>query len=131
MSEKTLSGIEIAALSISIVVTLLVMLRASAWSFDAGIFLFMLWAVSPYFCLYSADIALRKLTSIPKLPLIFCIISLLLLASTLVIYLGTLNDSSSTYALIFIFVPIYLFIGSFLLLGAGLIFGLLSKKSQK
>jgi hypothetical protein len=130
MSEKNLRAIEISALVLSIIVTLLAMLRAAAWSIDSGMLLFMLWAVSPYICFFFADIVLRKLLSLPKMPLIFCVISLLLLGSTLVTYIGTMNDRSSTYALIFLFVPIYLYIGSFILLGASIIFALLSKRSQ-
>ncbi len=120
MHEKKLRIIEFAALFLCVIVTVLAMLRAAAWNLNAGAALFILWAISPYLCLYLADRALRKIAAIPRMPLVFCVISILMLAFTLLGYVGTLGDTSSTYALIFLFVPVSLFIGSFILLAVGL-----------
>lgn len=120
MSEKTFRIIEFAALFLCIIVTVLAMLRAAGWQVNRGAVLFILWAISPYLCLCLADRVLRKIASIPRMPLVFCVISILMLGFTLLAYIGTLGDSSSNYALIFLFVPVYLLLGSFILLVVGL-----------
>jgi hypothetical protein len=118
MNPRSLKGINILTLSISIVVTILVMLRASAWSVevDLGTLLFIGWAISPYIIFFVLGIALERFTSVPQVPLIACVVSLLMLAFTVLAYIGTLGDGSSTNALIFLFIPLYLYIGSFAIL---------------
>lgn len=127
MNDKNLSVVEILALLLSIIVTVLAMLFAATWEIDSGHIPFILWAVSPYISLFFADVVLRRLTSVSKLPLLFCVTSLLMLAFTLLAYVGTLRDKSSTYALIFLFVPFYLYVGGVIVLGVGLILALLAK----
>ena len=103
------------------------MLRAAAWEIGLGHIPYTLWAVSPYISLFLTDVILRRLTSVSKLPLLFCVTALLMLVFTLLVYVGTLGDKSSTYALIFLFVPFYLYIGSIIVFGIGLILALLAK----
>jgi membrane-associated HD superfamily phosphohydrolase len=129
MNDKNLRAIEISALSVSIIVTTLAMLRAAAGEISSGAFLFILWAVSPHICLFLVDVALRKIAPTLKMSLVFCVTSLLMLGFTLLAYVGTLGDKSSTYGLIFVFVPFYLYIGGIILLIGGLIWALLSKSS--
>jgi hypothetical protein len=131
MNNKNLRTIEISALAVSIIVTVLAMLRSAAWQIDSGTFLFILWAVSPYICLFLADFAFKRISLISKMLPVFCAVSVLMLAFTLLVYVGTLGDGSSTYALVFLFIPIYLFIGGIIFCGAGLIWALFSKSSIK
>lgn len=127
MNDRNLRLVEISALSISIAVTLLAMLRAADGEIKTGTVLFILWGISPYICLFLADVVLRMIASIPKMFPVFCIASLLMLGFTLLAYVGTLGDQSSTYGLIFLFVPFYLLVGGTIFLGGGLIWALLSK----
>ena len=130
MNDKDLRVIEISALSISVIVTVLAMMRAAAWEIKSGTFLFILWGISPYLFLFLVDVLLRKIKPIPKMFLVFCVASLLMLGFTLLAYVGTLGDRSSTYGLIFLFVPFYLFVGGAIFLVGGLIWALLSKPSK-
>ena len=130
MNDKNLRVIGISALLLSIIVTVLLMLRAAAWEIGSGQLLFILWAISPYISLFLVDVLLRKITSISKLSLLFCVTSLLMLGFTLLAYVGTLGDKSSTYALIFVAVPFYLYVGGVLVFGIGLILALLLKSSK-
>jgi predicted membrane protein len=121
MSARILRSVEALTLLISIVVTILVMHGPSRWGagLNPGRALFMCWVVSPYVIFFGFGIVMERLTAIPQTPLIACVVSLLMLAFTLMAYVGTLGDKSSTYALIFLFVPYYLYAGSFgILVGA-------------
>lgn len=131
MNGKNLRFIEISALSVSVVATVLTMLRAAAWEIKPEAFLFIIWGVSPYICLFLFDAALRWIAPIPKMVSVFCVTSLLMLGLTLFAYVGALGDESSTDSLIFLFVPIYLYIGAAVFLGGGLIWALLSKPSKE
>jgi len=131
MNDKNLRVVAISALSLSIIVTVLALLRAAAWEIGSGQLLFILWAISPYISLFLVDVLLRKITSISKLSLLFCVTSLLMLGFTLLAYIGTLGDKSSTYALIFVFVPFCLYVGGIIVFGVGLILALLLKSSKK
>jgi hypothetical protein len=137
MNNGNLRTIEISALSVSVIVTALAMLRAAMWKIDSGALLFILFAISPYICLFLFDVVLRRdvlLKKIPsvseKMPRVFCVTSLLMLGFTLLTYVGTIGDRSSTYALIFLFVPFYLFAGGAVIVGGGLIWALFSKSSE-
>ena len=130
MNDRNLRAIEISALSISIIVTVFAMLRAAAWEINSGTFLFILWGISPYICLFLVDVVLRKIVQTLRMILVFCVASLLMLGFTLLAYVGTLGDKSSTYGLIFLFVPFYLLVGGIIFLGGGLIWVLLSKSSK-
>ncbi|HEX8737315.1 MAG TPA: hypothetical protein VF721_18425 [Pyrinomonadaceae bacterium] len=129
MNDRDSRAIEITALSLSIIVTALAMLHAGAWKIDLVGLLIMLLTISPYICLFLADIGLRKTAPNLKMSSVFCAASLLMLGFTLLTYIGTLGDSSSTYALIFLFVPFYLYVGGAIFLGGGLLWALLSKAS--
>ena len=128
MNDKNLKTVGIAALLVSIITTILVILRASVWEIGLE-HIFILWTISPYIFLFIADVVLRRLTSISKLPLIFCVTALLMLAFTLLLYVSALSslDESSTAGVIFIFAPFYLYIEGIIVFGIGLILTLLAK----
>jgi hypothetical protein len=129
MKEREARGIEISALSISILMTVFAMLRAATWKIDFGALLIMLWTISPYICLFLADVGLRKTAPNLKMSSVFFAASLLMLGFTLLAYGGS-PEGSSTYALIFLFVPFYLYLGGAIFLGGGLLRALLSKASR-
>lgn len=131
MNNKNLKTVEISALLLSAIVTVAAILYSANLSVDFAAFLFILWAVSPYICVFLAGHLVGKIKSIPQTSLIFCVVSVLMLAFTLLIYLGAFFDQSSTYALVFLFIPVYLFIGSFFLIGIGLLFAFFFKRSAK
>ena len=121
MKSNKLRAVQLFVLAISAVVTIWAMLRAADWQMDfAGLALICL-AISPYVVLYAVGVLLEKYTSLPRVALVSCVVAVLMLAFTLLAYIGTLGDTSSTYALIFIFVPINLYIGGFALLVIGLL----------
>lgn len=130
MNNKILNTVKLYALALSIIATILVMLYAAAWQIDSGGVLFILWGISPYIAVFLVDILLRKLLSPPRQPLIFCITAVLMLAFTLFVYGGIFGNESSTFALVFLFIPIYLFIGAFVLIVIGSLLGLLFKPSK-
>lgn len=118
---KKTRAIEIAFLTSAAAVTVSVMLHAAGWSTDLGGLLFIVWAVSPYILLPLERRLLEALAIFPRASLISCAVSFLLLLLTLAIYVGTLGDPSSTYALIFIFAPLLLHAVGFSLLVLGLV----------
>ncbi len=131
MNYKTTKSIEISAIILSIVMTVLIMLYSANWSVNFGTILFILWAIMPYISVFFVGRLFQKLTKISKIPVIFCVVSILMLAATLFAYIGTIRNDSSTAALAFVFVPFYLFIGSFLLIGIGMIWAAFSKSKKK
>ena len=130
MNNKILNTVKLYALALSIIATILVMLYAAAWQIDMGGVVFILWGISPYIAVSLVDILLRKLLSQPRQPLIFCITAVLMLAFTLLVYGNIFGNESSTFALVFLFIPIYLFIGAFVLIFIGSLLGLLFKPSK-
>jgi hypothetical protein len=78
----------------------------------------------------SAYLLLRRFSFLSRTALIFFVVSFLMLVFTLLAYVGTLGDDSSSYALIFVFMPLYLYIGSFFLFGLGLVLSLLFKSPK-
>lgn len=130
MQNRAPLAIAIAALSIAAVVAVIVMLRSAAWSPDLGMIPFAFWAISPYACIFAVCVLIEKFTSLPYLRIILCIISILMLVFTLMAYLGTMEDDSSTYALIFLFVPVLLYAGGLSLLLFGVLVAWLSKRRQ-
>ena len=121
MKTGKLNTIQIFALAISAIVTALTMLRAAQWKIDFSGFLFLCWALSPYVFLLILSFLIDKFTSLPKKSLVFCITAILVLILTLLAYVGTLGDESSTSALIFVFAPVYLYVGAVIVLIGGLI----------
>ena len=130
MQPKTVSVTKLLALIIAALVTVFAMQRAAEQSIDAGTVGFMIWAISPYVCFFLATHFLERFTLIPQLPGIGLAIAMLMLGFTLLAYIGTLGDTSSTYALIFLFVPLWLFIGSFFLLGLATLVAWLSNRRR-
>lgn len=106
MKSDKLKIIKVLALAVSTIVTIWAMLRAAEWQIDFAAVALIGWAVSPYAALLAISVLLERFTSLRKINLVACVTAVLMLAFTLLIYIGTLGDSSSTYALIFIFVPL-------------------------
>lgn len=130
MQKKLAITVKIFALSIASLVAVLSMLRAAAWSVDAGTLLFLLWAVSPYIIFLVITYLVERFTSIHKIHQIAWVISLLMLGFTLLAYVGTIGDTSSTYALIYIFVPIWLYIGSLGLLALSVLISWVASRNN-
>jgi len=130
MKDREARGIEISALSISIIVTVFAVLRAGTWKIDLGALLIILWTISPYILLFLADVGLRKTSPTLKMSSVFFAASLLMLGFTLLTYLDSNEGGSSTYALIFLFIPIYLYLGGAIFVAGGLIWALLTKSSK-
>lgn len=132
MNQTALKSIGSFLLILSAIVTMTAMDKAAAGNFQPGMILFIFWTISPYICIFVASLLLMRFTSIAQMSLIFCIISVLMFAFTLLTYIGTLGDKSSTYGLIFIFAPFYLHIGWFFLLAGGLFWRwLMSDKNSR
>jgi hypothetical protein len=110
--------------------TVYVMLQAAAWSVNPGTILFIAWAISPYACFFAASRLILKLSPSSDLGIPTLVVAALMLAFTLYVYVGTMGDPSSTYALIFIFVPLYLYIGSFFLLSIIVLISRLLKRKR-
>lgn len=129
MQKTTLSIIKFIALSIAAIITVVIMLRAADGKIDPGTLLFMLWGISPYLVFMVVTGLLEHFTRLPRLLVIACVISLLMLGFTLFAYVTTLNDTSSTGAIIFVFVPLWLYIGSFIFLTVGILVSWILKKT--
>lgn len=130
MDNGNLRVIETSALLLSIFVPGVCLPRSAGWEISSGHIPFILWVVSPYICLFLLDVLLQRAKRIPEMPLFFCVVSLLMLGFTLFAYVGTMGDKSSTYGLIFIFVPFYLYVGSFILVVGNVIWVLLLEPSK-
>ena len=90
--------------------------------------IFLLFGISPYLLFGIAAYALERFTKLRGIGVAGAVISAIMLAVTALAYLGTLGDQSSTYALIFVVMPIYLIVGSFVLLGLGILTGWLATR---
>lgn len=111
---QAISGV---VLSISAVATIGFMLHASEGQFSIGHLGFILWALAPYVLILVMMIALKSRRNQLALDISVCIASLVLLAISLVVYTESVLSSSSTAALIFVFVPCYLLAGGPLIVG--------------
>ena len=132
MNEDILKSVGFFGLLLSCLNTVITISAASGGAGGLGLFLFIIWAVSPYVCFFATMFLLSRHTSIIKLPLTFCVISALMFAFTFWAYVGTLGNKSSTYGLIFIFAPLYLHIGWFFLLAGSLFWRwLMSDKNNR
>ena len=73
-----------------------------------GLLLFVLWVTSPYLVLYLISLLVERFTQVPGRYGVGWFIAVLMLGFTLLTYVGTFGDKSSTYGLIFIFIPLWL-----------------------
>jgi hypothetical protein len=108
-------------LAAAVIITIATMVKATGGTLDIGVFLFILWAVSPYALLLIISGIVGRTRYAQYVATPFFITSLLLLAGTLFFYVGALNGQSSTEALIFVFAPLYLHVGAALTFFVGLI----------
>ena len=118
-------------LVVASIVTVVTMLHAAGQTIDLVTLGFLLWGISPYFCFFAVTYLLERFTSIPRITTIGGVISILMLGFTLLAYIGTLGDKSSTYGLIFIFIPIYLYVGSFVLLAISVLVSWLASRRTR
>jgi hypothetical protein len=118
MTVKNLLLTQASLLIIAAAICIYTMLQAAAWSPDIGMVVFIIWATSPYIAFFAASRLLSKLVPSSNLTIPATVIAGIMLAFTAYAYIGTAGDRSSTYALIFLFVPLYLYLGSFFLLMA-------------
>ncbi len=131
MSETLVRNVTRYALALSVLVTIWSMGRSSEWSFDIGALLFILWTLSPYVFVFSAELLSRKIPAVPEIPLVFCILSILMLGLTYYDYITAMNGESSTEALVYVFVPIYLYFGSVVILTVSFIIAFFVKRSRR
>lgn len=131
MNETLIRNLTKFILALSVFVTFWSMGRSADWSFEIGSVPFALWAVSPYLFLFSAQLLSERIPAIPKIPSIFCILSIVMLGFTIFAYTIALNGESSTEALVYIFVPIYLYTGSIIVLFISFIVAFFINRSRR
>lgn len=108
-------------------ISLFVMLKMAGSDVEIDSILFGLWVISPYLGLIGLIYLLDK-AKLQHIREVSFLVSLLMLAFTSLVYVGTLGDKSSTAGLIFIFVPLWAHIGGYFCLGIGLLLAALFKK---
>ena len=106
---------ETGALAISAISSVFFMFVASGGElhFDLS----YLWVILPYLTFFTISLIIHIHLSSPRLPFATFITSILILSFTLVVYIdGIFIHTSSTSALLFLFVPFYLLVGAPLML---------------
>ena len=131
MSSGKVGLIKTAALVIGAMIAVWAALRASDGGSDPAFLLFLLWIVSPYLVLLVITWPVERFTEIPGRYGIGCVVAILMLGFSLLAYVGTAGDRSSTYGLIFIFVPFWLHIGGPGLYGICVLVSWLTEWSQR
>ena len=117
MQVKNQVAVKTLALVVAAVVVCSATLREKGIIDASNLIILLLWGVSPYAVFLGISYALERFTKLPRIYLIDTLIALLMLASTLLVYVGTLGDTASPYyGFIFLVVPPYLFVGSSILL---------------
>lgn len=110
LTNKFCKSIEISALTMAIISVVIFLLMSSGWKLHIN--LMYLWAILPYAVFFLISSIANSYKPSPSLPLASCITSILILCFTLVIYIdGMFIHTSSTSALLFLFVPFYLLLG--------------------
>jgi len=127
LTQKFYRFIEMTALSVSAFTTIFIMFYSS--DFKVYFDFFYVWAILPYLSFYIISVYAHKRKFEPALPLATCITSALMLIFTMIVYIdGIFIHTSSTSALVFLFVPFYLLIGGPLTLAILLGIGKLLRK---
>ena len=93
--------------------------------------IFSLWVASPYLVVAIGSRLVERHTQVPGRYRIGSVVAILMSAFSLMAYVGTLGDKSSTYGLIFIFVPLWLHIGGIGLYGICILIAWLAEWSQQ
>jgi hypothetical protein len=130
MLSNTTRLLTAALLTCSAIVTAVSMIR-SAQGVDAGVLIFIAWAISPYICFFAASTLLQRFVRSPHLAAASLVISVLMLLFTVLSYVSIASDTSSTASLAYIVIPVYVYVGSFLLLSAALIISLFLGRAKK
>ena len=117
MQVKNHVAVKTIALVVSAVVVCSATLREQGIDDVSNLIILLLWGISPYVIFFAATFALERFTKLARMHLIGTVIASLMLASTLLVYIGTIGDTASPYyGFIFLVVPPYLFVGSSILL---------------
>jgi hypothetical protein len=98
-------------LSISSALTILSIFQATGLkiSLELELFLIIIWAISPYLCMYLVDVLLRRVYAISNMSLFLTVSSFAMLLFTLT-YFDSGGRKSSTDALKYLFAPFFLHI---------------------
>jgi hypothetical protein len=92
---------------------------------------FVFWVTSPYLVMIVVSRLVERFTEVPGRYTVGCVVALLMLAFSLMTYIGTFGDKSSTYGLIFLFIPLWLHIGGVGLYSMCILISWLTKWSQR
>ena len=101
----------------------------NAGSMDAGTFLFMVWAISPYLLVGMLVLLLGRLGSMRFVAPVALVVSVLMLAFTAYVYWIGMDHTSSTEALAYVFVPVYLHVGGIIAIAVAAIASKLAPKA--
>ncbi len=116
-----MKGFTYLILFVASALTIGTMARASGETFDAAMFGFMAWAISPYVAFGLLVYLLERFAKIGYLYQIAMVVGAIMLSFTAYCYLVAMDGTSSTEAVAFLFVPLYLHIGSDAALGVGVV----------
>jgi hypothetical protein len=128
MEEKSIKRLFYLMITLSVCVTLISLFSDAnrKLRFEFEFLIFIIWAISPYACLYLVDVGLRKIYSISNMSIFLLVVSTLMFFFTLMYFDGGVRKSS-TDALKYLFVPFFLHIGWFAAFETAIIWTLLSK----
>jgi hypothetical protein len=118
---------KVVASVISAIVALSAALVASGGVGDPTMLVFLLWIISPYALFLLISWIFERFTKAPARHGIACVVAILMFVFSMFAYADTAADSSSTYGLIFIFVPLWLNIGGPAIFGICLLLAWLAK----
>ena len=89
------------------------------------------WVTSPYLVMIVVSRLVERFTEVPGRDTVGCVVALLMLAFSLMSYIGTFGDKSSTYGLVFLFIPLWLHIAGVGLYSMCILISWLTKWSQR
>lgn len=118
---------KLTALAAAAIVALGASFSASDKNLDAEFIVFNLWIISPYWLFLGISWLIERGTTAFGRYGISCIVASIMLAFSVLVYVGTDDGQSATYGLIFIFAPLWLHIGGLGLFGVLLFFAWLGK----
>lgn len=114
LANNHISTFKTIALVLSALISIFAMWRMSDGGVDAGLLGFAVWVLLPYFSFLGLTYLFERLVLVPRIRQLGAIMAVLILVFTAWTYLSAINDTSSTSALVFLFVPLYVFIGAFI-----------------
>jgi hypothetical protein len=111
MQDKSIRIFTVAVLLLSSALTILSIFQSAGWklSLELELLLIIIWAISPYVCMYLIDVLLRRVYSVSNMSLFLAVSSFTTFLLTLT-YFNSGGRKSSTDALKYLFVPCFLHI---------------------